>query len=232
VTADGTVHLPGLRDAVGSHDAVAGATACVVACPPHPQHGGHRGDQRLRTVSGALAERGVACLRFDYGPWDRGRGERSDARNAVAWARERYDRVGLFGFSFGGGVALLVGADETGPDVDRPLGAVAALAPVARLADGSDAADAVDGIDAPLLVVYGSRDTTAGWEPVVEAARERAARQGGTEDDAGRDGSDAGRLPPVEAVEWSADHFFAGQTTAVAAEIAAFLAGRLGSGHG
>jgi len=46
---------------------------------------------------------GIDCLRFDYGDWDEGYGESTDADNTVGWAAvERYERVGLFGFSFGG----------------------------------------------------------------------------------------------------------------------------------
>jgi len=182
----------------------AGAEACVVACPPHPRHRGHRGDERLRAVSGALTDRGVDCLRFDYGPWDEGRGERTDARKAVAWARERYARVGLFGYSFGGGVALCAAAAEA--RAGRPVAAAAALAPVARLPDGSDAADAVAALDpAALQVVYGVRDSTADWEPVVEAARAAGAT----------------------VVELDTDHFLVGQAGTAGEVVGAFLAERL-----
>ncbi|MFC6753781.1 alpha/beta hydrolase, partial [Halorubrum tibetense] len=113
-----TVLVPGGRDvratldvAESEHDTDAStADAIVVACPPHPQHRGHRGDERLVAVSDALTARGIDCLRFDYGPWDEGYGECADADNAVGWALDRYDRVGLFGFSFGGTVALVTAA--------------------------------------------------------------------------------------------------------------------------
>jgi alpha/beta superfamily hydrolase len=173
--------------------------ACVVACPPHPEYGGRRSDRRLRAVADALVDRGVACLRFDYGPWDEGRGERRDAENALDWAGERYDRVGLFGYSFGGAVALVVAADRT------DLEAVAALAPAPGLPDGSDAAAALDRIGAPTLLVYGERDDTVEWERVVERARA------------------AGHA--VEAVP--ADHHFVGQSDVVADAISPFLADNL-----
>jgi alpha/beta superfamily hydrolase len=137
------------------------APACVVACPPHPQHGGRRSDRRLRAVSDALVERGVACLRFDYGPWDEGVGERDDAANALAWAVDRYERVGLFGYSFGASVALQAAARAS----PRPA-AVSALAPDAA------AADALDAIDCPVQVVVGQRDDTVDWRPVLARARE------------------------------------------------------------
>jgi len=195
-----TVLVPGGRDVRASLDD-AGGDACVVACPPHPQHRGHRGDERLVAVGDALGERGVDCLRFDYGAWDGGRGERADAGNALDWAADRYDRVGLFGFSFGGAVALLAAADRT------DLAAVSALAPAAGLGDDPDldAAAAVGAVACPLQVVYGSRDETADWEPVVAAARERNA----------------------EVVELSADHFFVGRAPTVGERVVAFLVERL-----
>jgi alpha/beta superfamily hydrolase len=199
-----TVLVPGGRDVRATLDGPGTtAEACVVACPPHPQMGGRRTDRRLRAVSDALAERDVACLRFDYGPWDEGEGERTDARNALAWARERYETVGLFGYSFGGAVALLAAAAESGDGT--PPAATTVLAPAARLEAGLDAADAVASIDCPLQVVYGERDTTADWEPVVERAREAGA----------------------EVVGMSADHHFVGQDAKVGELAAGFLAPRL-----
>jgi alpha/beta superfamily hydrolase len=165
--------LPGGRDVRASLDTDAdtdaasdvSADAVVVACPPHPQHGGTRHDGRLTAVSDALSPR-IDCLRFDYGPWDEGRGERTDAENACAWAAERYDRVGCFGYSFGGGVALLT-ATAT------PVDAVAALSPVAHLDDG--VAAAVADIDAPLWVGYGTRDTTVDAAAVAAEAADHGA---------------------------------------------------------
>ncbi|WP_254545950.1 dienelactone hydrolase family protein [Halomarina pelagica] len=186
--------LGGARDVRGTLDTPdADTDACVVACPPHPQLGGRRGDRRLTAVSDALAPE-IACLRFDYGEWDEGRGERTDAVAAVRWARERYDRVALFGYSFGGAVALLAAAEA---DVE----AASALAPASRLPAGLDAAAALDAIDCPVQVVYGERDTTAEWEPVVERARELGYE--------------------VEAM--SADHHFVGQGGKVADRVEAFL---------
>lgn len=172
----------------------ADADVCIVACPPHPQHRGHRGDERLRAVSDVLIDGGVDCLRFDYGNWDRGYGERADVRNAVAWARERYERVGLFGFSFGGTLSLLVGSEGD-------VGAVSALAPTARIASDLDAVEAMEDIDCPAQVVYATRDNTADWEPIVERARELE----------------------FEAVEFSADHFFIGQAEKVGDAVGEWL---------
>ncbi|WP_276260448.1 alpha/beta hydrolase [Haloglomus litoreum] len=198
------VLVPGGRDVRGTLDTPDGeATACVVACPPHPQYGGRRTDARLRALSDALVAEGVACLRFDYGDWDEGHGERTDVRQACRWARDRFgeDRVGLFGYSFGGAVALLAAAAD-GAD-GRPLRAVVALAPAVGVTGGirRSVDEALADIAAPVRVVYGSRDTTADWEPVVERARELG----------------------VDTVEMSADHHFVGQADKAAGHAAEFL---------
>ncbi|RDZ63397.1 alpha/beta hydrolase [Haloferax sp. Atlit-12N] len=188
------------NDPDGTNDPATRTDAVVVACPPHPQHQGHRGDGRLVAVSDALTARGADCLRFDYGPWDEGYGERADTLRAVEWAGGRYDRVGLFGFSFGGAMALLAAAEGAAVD------AVSALGPAGRLADDLDAVAAFDRIPVPVQVVYGTRDDIADWEPVVKRAREYHQ--------------------PV--VEFAADHFFVGQEAKVAAAVADFLLPNLG----
>ena len=207
-----TVLVPGARDVRATLDSAAtddsrgsaAADACVVACPPHPRHRGHRGDERLRAVSDALTAAGVDCLRFDYGAWDEGYGESTDADNAVGWALDRYDHVALFGFSFGGTIALVAAAA-------RPeTAAVSALAPTARITSEVDAVAALDDIACPIQVVYGTRDTVADWEPVVERATERR--------DGGRD---------VNLVEIAADHLFVGRTNRVAEAVGPWLRARL-----
>lgn len=201
-----TVLVPGGRDVRGTLDTAASdgsrADAVVVACPPHPQQRGHRGDERLTAVSDALTARGVDCFRFDYGDWDEGYGESTDADAAVGWASERYDRVGLFGFSFGGTVALVTAASRPG------LAGVCVLAPTARLNADVDAVAALDDLVAlgvPVRIVYGTRDSTADWEPVVERATETG----------------------IETVAVASDHFFVGRSVDVGETVAEFLSGRL-----
>lgn len=199
------VLVPGGRDVRATLDSADGTPpatdSIVVACPPHPQHGGHRSDDRLTAVGDALVDRGIDCLRFDYGPWNGGTGERADADNAADWAFDRYERVGLFGFSFGATVALAAAADHP------TLSGVCALAPTARIAadvdedriaadvdDGASSDDrsaaAVDAIAAldrladsgvSVNVMYATGDTTADWEPVVERARELGLETGSFE---------------------------------------------------
>ena len=202
------VVIPSARDVRAVLDSPNDADACVVACPPHPQQRGHRGDGRLVAISDRLVDAGVDCLRFDYGDWDEGYGELGDTYDAIAWASERYDRVGLTGFSFGGCLALLAAGGTTvdgGAGGVPDLAAVAALAPPSRLNDDLLALSAMDRIEAPATVVYGERDDIADWEPVVERARELSW--------------------PTTAL--SADHFFVGRTGAVGDAVGGFLADAL-----
>ncbi|OYR47867.1 alpha/beta hydrolase [Halorubrum sp. Ea8] len=201
-----TVLIPGGRDVRATLDTAASdgsrADAVVVACPPHPQQRGHRGDERLQAVSDALTGRGIDCLRFDYGDWDEGYGESTDADNAVAWAAERYERVGLFGFSFGAAVALVTAASRPG------LAGVCALAPTARLNPDVDAVAALDDLvdlSVPTQVLYATRDSTADWEPVVERAKELG----------------------IETETFESDHFFVGRSGDVGEAVAAFFEPRL-----
>ena len=155
------VRIPGGRRVEGRLDRP-DSDRVVVACPPHPRQGGSRTDPRLRAVSDALAP-DVACLRFDYGPWDAGRGERRDAERALSWATDRFERAGLLGYSFGAGVAL-----RTAAVADHPPDACSALAPPGD----ADIVDALGRIDPPVQVVAGERDETVNAGPVVTRARE------------------------------------------------------------
>lgn len=193
------LRIPGSRDVRATLDG-GDAETIVVACPPHPEMGGDRSDSRLRSVSDALAERDIDCLRFDYGEWDKGRGERTDAISAFHWGRERYEAVALFGYSFGGAVALLAAASDNADPA-----AVSVLAPGTGITGQRNPVDALDAIDCPLQVVYGERDDTADWQPIVDRARA------------------TGR----SVTAFKADHFFVGQQPRVADAVASFLATKL-----
>jgi hypothetical protein len=202
-----TVLIPGGRDVRATLDTAASdgsrADAVVVACPPHPQQRGHRGDERLTAASDALTERGIDCLRFDYGDWDEGYGESTDADNAVGWAAERCECVGLFGFSFGATVALVTAASRPG------LAGVCALAPTARLNTDVDAVAALDDVvelGVPTRILYATRDSTVDWEPVVE----RAAELG------------------IGTAAFESDHFFVGRAGEVGETVGEFFAPLLG----
>lgn len=189
------VLIPSARDVRGTLDDP-DDDACVVACPPHPEYGGSRSNPLLVALSEAVD---CACLRFDYGEFDDGPGELADTRDALAWARDRYEAVSLFGYSFGGCLALVAAARES--QDGNPPAAVGALAPAARLTADVDAVAAVPAIDCPVAVVYGERDTTVDAAAVADRVREG----GGS----------------VDAIP--ADHFFVGQQQAAVAPLAAML---------
>ncbi|MCQ4332254.1 dienelactone hydrolase family protein [Natronomonas sp. F2-12] len=190
-----SVIVPAERDVRGTLDSPE-SDRCVLACPPHPGMGGDRSDSRIQAVSDALE---CACLRFDYGPWDEGYGELSDTRNAYAWARKNYDRVSLFGYSFGGCLALVAAARESTAGVTPE--SVVALSPAAELAPEIDAVAAIADIDCPVGVVYGERDTTVDAAAVAERVRDHGG----------------------EVVVLSADHHFVGQTDKTARKVVSLL---------
>jgi alpha/beta superfamily hydrolase len=190
------VSVPGGRDARATLDGPRDAARLVVACPPDPRAGGSRSDARLRAVSDALTSRGVGCLRVDYGPWDEGRGEVRDARNAVAWADDRAASVALVGYSFGAAVALVAAAEAD-------VVGVSAVAPPASIAS-LDAADAVARVDSPGQVVVADWVERVDPTPVAAAARERGW--------------------PV--VSLPTGHGFAGRTGEMADAVAAWVSGR------
>lgn len=198
-------------------DAIGGSRAVVIACPPHPQYGGSRSDPRLRAVSERLRSNGIDCLRFDYGPWAEGIGERDDSLTVIEWAHERYEQVGLFGYSFGGAVGVLAAAgDDIGdrdsarpaeePDRPRPtVAALCVLAPAAELA-GVSIPDVIGAVDVPAAIVYGTEDVTVDWASVVAAAH----RAGWT------------------VTELPSNHQFTGYRSAAAAAITDHFQGTLG----
>lgn len=198
--ASESVVLAGPRDVRGTLDRATPedrSETVVIACAPHPQYGGSRSDPRLRSVSATLGKRSLDCLRFDYGAWAAGTGERADLRAALTWAAATYSQVGLFGYSFGGAVAVLVAAAET-EQASTEIAALCALSPARSLPDGSDVPAAVPAVDAPAALVYGSRDDTVELSPTVSAAC-RANWQ---------------------VTEFPADHHFAGRHDEAAAAVA------------
>ncbi len=190
--ADATDTRSAAEDSVTHDESV---DACVVSCPPHPHHQGHRGDRRLTAVSDTLSPYGIDCLRVGYGTWDNGYGESADIDAAVRWAVERYDRVGLFGYSFGGWVALVTATS-------RPeLAGTSVLAPTAEVNPDRDIVNSLDTIEGPVQAIYGSQDTTANWQSIIEQARKLSH----------------------DVVELSANHSFVGYESVVADRVGEFF---------
>ncbi len=187
--------LTNARDEPADGDTETSPNSLVIMCPPHPRDGGNRHHPLLRAISSQLTAQGISCLRIDYGPWDGGRGERRDAEIAYNWARDRVDRVGLVGYSFGGAVAL--GAAKAINTVPR----VSVIAPSATLPCGTEIADSMANVASAGQLVYGTRETTVDWKPVVEYARTNN----------------------FETVAIDADHHFVGQRPRVADAVCGFF---------
>jgi hypothetical protein len=162
LTLEGVLHLPAAAPAPG-----------VVVCHPHPLQGGDMENNVVVAACEAMASAGFAALRFNFrgagrsgGASDEGRGERDDARAALAELRSEPEvdgaRIGIVGYSFGAMVAAEVasGALRGLAMISPPL-AYADL----RLAWGC-----------PALILGGDQD------PVAPAARLRlVAEQPGVE---------------------------------------------------
>ncbi len=109
VTIEGELLLPAGK----------GPFPAVAVCHPHPLYGGDMNNSVVVTICRALTEQGVAALRFNFkgvgasgGRHSGGAGERDDTVAALAFLESRKEvdsaRIGLAGYSFGGGVALPV----------------------------------------------------------------------------------------------------------------------------
>jgi fermentation-respiration switch protein FrsA (DUF1100 family) len=91
-------------------------------------------DQRLDAYAERFNEAGLSALVFDYRHFGASAGEPrqlldigeqlDDWRTVIAWARQRYAKVGLFGSSFGGGHVIAIAAE------DHALSAVVAQCPM------------------------------------------------------------------------------------------------------
>jgi len=108
--------------------------AGVIVCHPHPLYGGAMDNNVVVPVCRALERASIASLRFNFrgvgasqGGFADGIGEREDVKAAISYllTLDAVDknRIGLCGYSFGGGVCL-----EVAP-ADERVKALALIAP-------------------------------------------------------------------------------------------------------
>jgi hypothetical protein len=141
------------------HQPVSAPFLSAAVCHPHPLYGGDMNNYVVVAVCQALAEAGIASLRFNYrgvgrseGRYGDGLGERADAGAALAYLRQlaqvEQDRVGIIGYSFGATVALMA-ADER----------VTAAAAISTPSFGQGVPSLA--IRCPTLLISGERDEIA-----------------------------------------------------------------------
>jgi len=141
------------------HQPVSAPFPAAVVCHPHPLYGGDMNNNVVVAVCQALAEAGIASLRFNYrgvgrseGKYGDGLGERTDAAAALAYlsqlAQAQQGKVGVIGYSFGATVALMA-TDER----------VAAVAAVSTSAFDQRVPDLA--IRCPTLLISGDQDEIA-----------------------------------------------------------------------
>ena len=181
----------------------------VVLCHPHPLYGGDMHDRVISTIAQALLNKSVAAFRFNFrgvgesqGSYGGGKGEQQDAVAAIDYISTRTEiasnKIGLAGYSFGGGVAFNVALKD-----DR----VKALALVSPVIPDSGW-KRLGAYSKPKLLVLGDNDEyfpLAKYEPKIKSA-----------------------LKPNEyAIFPGTDHFWTGSAVTMAERVADFFIGIL-----
>jgi alpha/beta superfamily hydrolase len=185
-----------------------GATAGCVVCHPHPLYGGNMHNNVVRGVADALAEAGIATLRFNFrgvagsgGAHAGGIGEVADVRAAVGTlaVAAGLTSVSLAGYSFGSMVTLGFAREEAAASISL-LDRVVAIAPPLVMFDASFAAR----LPFPLLLLAGDRDEYCP-KPDFENL--------------------AARLGPLgeSFIVEGCDHFFSGREAEIGGRVARFL---------
>jgi len=181
-----------------------GTIPAVVVCHPHPLYGGSMSANVVFGICQALAEKGIAALRFNFrgvgksqGEFGEGIAEREDVKAALDLATATKDidkeRIGLAGYSFGGMVALPVAVK------DKRVKRLALVSPA--LAEGGW--EGLERYNRPKFVIVGEKDFVIPREYFLKLAEDRPQQY---------------RVIP------KADHFWSGYETVVAEKVAAFFA--------
>lgn len=145
----------------------------VVICHPHPLFGGSMDNNVVTAVAFALANAGVATLRFNFrgvgnseGEHAKGEEEHQEALAALdvikAWPGVDQSNVGLAGYSFGSGVIL------NHPELHSKVKALAFISPPLRFVSTTESKKDYK----PRFVISGDRDKVVDPEqlgPMLES---------------------------------------------------------------
>lgn len=154
----GTLELEGIYFSVQSSSPV----PAVVVCHPHPLYGGSMYNNVTFAIAEALVADGIAALLFNFrgvggssGAYCGGVGEQEDVRAALDYLQMLEDidqqKLGLAGYSFGGGVVLPVACED---------GRVAAFALISPYVEKAWCG-VLGSCNKPKLVIGGTRDDIA-----------------------------------------------------------------------
>jgi alpha/beta superfamily hydrolase len=154
LTLEGVWHLP----------EASGPFPAVVVCHPHPLYGGNMSANVVFYICQALAGAGMAALRFNFrgvgksqGEFGGGISEQEDVRAALdlVLATENIDKskIGLAGYSFGGGVAAALAVG------DERVKLLALVSPA--LPDGGEQ---LKGYKKPKFIIVGENDDVIGQQ--------------------------------------------------------------------
>ncbi len=178
------------------------ARFAAVVCHPHPLFGGTMHNKVVYNAMKALNGFGFPVLRFNFrgtelseGKHDYGKGEREDVLTALQWLKQEFSLPILFaGFSFGAAVGLRAACPEEEVKALISLGT-----PVA--AEGrSYSYEFLSECTKPKLFISGDRDQYGPAERLYEVTAAAAE-------------------PKRFVLVHGADHFFAGQLTAMRSAI-------------
>lgn len=106
----------------------------VILCHPHPLYGGSMSNKVIRELGNALVTENMVAMMFNFrgvgksmGKFGEGIAEQNDVIAALDWigtqAQIDVNKIGLCGYSFGGGVAAPIGCN------DNRVKALALIAP-------------------------------------------------------------------------------------------------------
>jgi alpha/beta superfamily hydrolase len=155
----------GRLEAIFESPADAEASAAVVVCHPHPQHGGTMHNKVAHTLARTFVRLGFAALRFNFrgteksdGQFDEGIGEMDDALAAIEWMQQAQQGKPLWlaGFSFGAAISVRAALES---DVS---GLVSVAPAISRFAAGMTRQP-----QCPWLVVQGDEDELVDIEETI-----------------------------------------------------------------
>ncbi len=200
LTLEGVWHLP-------EGD---GPFPAVIVCHPHPLYGGNMSANIVFGICQALALSNIAALRFNFrgvgkseGEFGGGTAEQDDVKAALAFvlSTDNIDRnrIGLAGYSFGGGVAAAVAVGE------ERVKMLALVSPVLLDTGGEQLKE----YKKPRFIIIGENDDVIPTERLRELAGEIPE-------------------PKRYEVIAGADHFWAGFEEEVAEKVCRFFGEGLG----